>query len=190
MLTAERSRPHAAGYIKRSRRGNLTAYTYCLHLLLAAVFIMRKTLTTLSLIGLLLSVGLWGASYLFSMRTRFNVGGESVSLLTYEGGVHWRVADRPTNRRGVVWKWGRTPRPGYVARVPTYYDAGDFWLYNLPFWTPTILFGTTTALLFTPHLPLLRRRKRKKLGLCVKCGYDLRGSKGRCPECGDEFDTT
>ena len=35
--------------------------------------------------------------------------------------------------------------------------------------------------------PWLTRRKRCKLGLCVACGYDLRGSAGRCPECGKEF---
>jgi len=29
-----------------------------------------------------------------------------------------------------------------------------------------------------------RRRGRVKRGLCVRCGYDLRGSPGGCPECG------
>ena len=55
----------------------------------------------------------------------------------------------------------------------------------LPLWIPTAGFG----LLFAFFRPLhhSRRRKRKKLGLCVKCGYDLRASKERCPECGTEF---
>jgi hypothetical protein len=31
---------------------------------------------------------------------------------------------------------------------------------------------------------ILRQRDRKRSGLCLACGYDLRGSGERCPECG------
>lgn len=32
-----------------------------------------------------------------------------------------------------------------------------------------------------------RADRRRMQNLCIKCEYDLRGSEGRCPECGTEF---
>jgi hypothetical protein len=53
-----------------------------------------------------------------------------------------------------------------------------------PLWPIVLLFA---------GLPLLktllqrRKRRRESQGFCRKCGYDLRASKTRCPECGLTF---
>ena len=63
--------------------------------------------------------------------------------------------------------------------------GNSYTLLILPFWLIMILCSFAPLYVIPP---IYRRRKRKKLGLCVKCGYDLRASKDRCPECGTAFD--
>ena len=62
-------------------------------------------------------------------------------------------------------------------------NPGESYQYfAIPSWFLTLFFAAFP--LVRVH-SLYRTRKRKKLGLCLTCGYDLRGTPGdRCPECG------
>ena len=135
---------------------------------------LRKTLTILPLIGLLLSVGLWGTSYFWVVYwgddctycARF---GQLVFFPVYPPTPESRLTARGFQGLGTVW-WPSSFIGSYPQSV------------KLPLWIPTALFGSLISYLYA--LPFHSRRKRKKLGLCLKCGYDLRASKDRCPECG------
>ena len=60
------------------------------------------------------------------------------------------------------------------------------WCLAVPLWHLFLLFAAYPTLAFIRGP--LRRYRRRKRGLCVGCGYDLRGSPGRCPECGTEIE--
>ncbi|MFI5381172.1 MAG: hypothetical protein ACHRHE_17885 [Tepidisphaerales bacterium] len=68
---------------------------------------------------------------------------------------------------------------GFSLRRATVPDS--HWVVDLPLWCPLVLFAI---------LPLLwtrrwrRRRRQRMMGLCTVCGYDLRATPDRCPECG------
>ncbi len=149
----------------------------------------RKTLTIFSLIGLLLSVGSWAASYFKveyvsarrqtnSVRVANGLLRVSQSMLIYkEPDPSW-IGLHSSGFTGFHTSW-----------TPSYsYDKNPrlgYWRVAIPFWIPASLFS---IVLLPPLVQSYRRRKRKKLGLCVKCAYDLRGSKERCPECGTAFE--
>src|SRR3954468_5045323 len=76
--------------------------------------------------------------------------------------------------------------PRAVAWFPTengkmVYSTGRGAYVRTPYWVPACLLVITPAGLLVRHI---RQRRRSRRGLCVKCGYDLRASPDRCPECG------
>jgi hypothetical protein len=79
-------------------------------------------------------------------------------------GITWYVTD------GGLWKWGE------VYKLPQYR------VLLVPFRFFAILF------LLLPVIHFFRRKRSRRLfrerGRCPSCGYDLRATPDRCPECG------
>ena len=147
---------------------------------------LRKAITILSLLSLLLCVGLWGVSYWnvgvlidrssYCVIAQASQGGLRVAVEAY----HLRNDGPSTTFWGMGGFWGF--KTSIVGPWISHYRGSTSIVIPLPLFA--IFLGSIFIYCASPSR---RRRKRKKLGLCLKCGYDLRASKDRCPECGTEF---
>ena len=153
---------------------------------------IRKTLTSLSLIGLLFSVGLWGVSYWNMSSLHVRKSDEFRAELS-QGCLFVRYDSYSfggeRERRAIWWVGGFRGFKTSLA-IPYFARGGRGFQGYMVLYLPVNLLAILFGLTFLACRPLHhhRRRKRKKLGLCLKCGYDLRASKDRCPECGEEFE--
>ena len=158
-----------------------------------------NTAAALSLVLFLGTVGLWAESYKYSRGTLYEWSGGAVQHLSDRGEVvairvHLPVILSPKGwssvRRRVgnvsfsksrlldryLWGFGYA----WAGPVPLPQPLrGSFYALVVPHWFLALLF----ALL--PAVRLIKRwRNRIPPGNCQKCGYDLRASEDRCPECG------
>lgn len=69
----------------------------------------------------------------------------------------------------------RTERYGAIVRA---------WHVAVPYWLVWLSITAVWLPWFVRWLKQVRRMRRKNRGLCLNCGYDLRASRERCPECG------
>jgi len=79
--------------------------------------------------------------------------------------------------------------PGVIVSVPRGKDNDDpittaerGFLIVVPLWLPILLAAAPPSLFAAS---VLRRRRRIQMKRCALCGYDLRMTPDRCPECGE-----
>lgn len=128
-------------------------------------------------------------------RTTTDVAEEDDPL--YRGARFW--LRRPLSRVDFMWQRAHAPAPEFWR----YYDGKDGQPYVSAPAGPQPTIGDEYLRVRFPHwlliavsaalpvacggraaLAFVRKRKRRTRGLCLACGYDLRASDGRCPECG------
>ena len=166
---------------RTSRR--LTAYG----LRPTAILMFRKTLTIFSLIGLILSLGLWVVSYwgveAKCPRPRFTVLLGSGAAFIGDWVSHFY--DEPIQEYSFSWGWSSEFRMRWWPSCNFHPDNSSpvitDWKIVVPLWMPALACGL--IFFFSQHGGRQRSRRAKR-GLCLECGYDLRGSSVRCPECG------
>jgi hypothetical protein len=169
-------------------------------------------LSALSLVLFVAVVVLWVRSYQVYDLVAFDAFGRSLSLRTFNHAVvvEWtsrpyrtpRWVTEPLRYRQPFREFVRpqhhvytdaSGRPHYYAWLgfslqPWYHQApGDprydcwFTTVGVPYYFLAIVTGLSPAV---QARRWLRHRRRVRLRLCPSCGYDLRATPGRCPECG------
>jgi hypothetical protein len=127
--------------------------------------------------------------------------GSSPLIFDVWGGKHLLGTDQTPYH--VRWSWAHLPTYGTYAPYTRRQFAGFLWFAQpvkapgfptfsthalvIPYWFLTLLMLSPFSIAWRRH----RRTKRLlRENICPDCGYDLRASPDRCPECGGQRVTT
>jgi hypothetical protein len=136
----------------------------------------------LSLAGAITVGVLWVRSYRFPPN---RAGGDVLNFSRHDP-LWWVISarGRVTLCRQEGRDWGKE-FPGFNTAGFRYGGLrgpnGSLYNVSAPHWFPVaLLMAPPVAWAFSER----RRRRRPRRGRCASCGYDLRATPDRCPECG------
>jgi hypothetical protein len=112
------------------------------------------------------------------LRYRVNVT-PTVSLRVFDGLLALNAADRPMP---MGFYWQPESRPHVKFELKFFTIAGSGWAMTVPMIVPLGLSAAAAAVFWWRERV---EHRRKMVGHCRKCGYDLQGlASAACPECG------
>jgi hypothetical protein len=151
----------------------------------------RYILNSVTVLSLALCVGtvaLWARSY--TAGSGLSYKGNSRMIVSVEGKLMLIARDTPMvyvpdahdvegfrKDASSARRWGGFER----FRGQDSYEDSERVCTGIPYW---FLACASAALPVGRSLIALTRVRRRRPGHCVKCGYDLRATPDRCPECG------
>lgn len=165
---------------------------------------IRRSLAVASVLSLMLClafVAAWVRARFATDLVDHGHGDRSITIVVIDrsllvGFIH----SKPPPHQG--WTWSRDPaNPGYIAgNNPTLWGRAGFWSIQgkvwdnrtfiaggevgVPFWLLCLITAVPPIVLGASTRRGRVRAARLKENRCIACGYDLRASKDRCPECG------
>ena len=145
-------------------------------------------LAAISLLLFLASGAMWMTSFTRTpIQFHLELGQQDILLMTYNGGATIRF----TRQYGTRLSYRTIDhQQGYFRFLYLLSPIGPktyrLLLLAWPWWFSTILFALPPAWWWDVERRRMIQIQRRKNGLCVKCGYDLRATPERCLECGAE----
>ena len=152
---------------------------------------LLNLLTVLSMVLSLTALALWARSYGRTDAAWVARGGDVFAINSETGRLLlvWGRRPQPNHADERAWRVSRTNvllwqqvKRLFVFRTSA--APAGWWTLQMPHW-PVAALGAVLPVMWVRWRRAARRRAA--VGLCRRCGYDLRASTDRCPECGLGF---
>lgn len=157
-------------------------------------------LTFLSLLLCVVVLALWGRSYRGCDALVRPAGpGDRVCVTSEFGLLVFEVEGPVRGRVRQGWEYFKTPMPrrwpfragrfgfeAYRGEVTHFVRLPPSTVHGVavPHWSAALALSVLPAAWLVRWRARAAARRRAEAGLCARCGYDLRATTGRCPECG------